>query len=385
MTQVPQSNDPVNMTQEYTQENGQQGSFRCQRLAFTYNNPTEEDMALIKTRIEESLMDHLTGAVISKEHWTDGGTPHLQGFLRFKKEVTINQQWRQDNGFTKACLFRAIHSSEANWNYCKKSGPKHTPHKPEWGEEVWIEVGDAGTQGKRTDIDEVKDAIDTGMGLNEIARMFPNVFVKFHGGVTDLHQRSQKRRRLSTFPRVLVLYGATGTGKSYMAHHLCETMGREYYVKTPNTGKWWNGYDGQKSIIMEEFRGSIPFSTLLMLTDRYGLQLEPKHGMVQVKADTIIICSPVHPKRWYQNLGAEEGSLDQLKRRLLQENPESRVINTTIKKCVNWEEVPLPYQLLPDWLTDSATETLSWQSTNLPLQPLDALIEASEVIDLTQE
>jgi hypothetical protein len=284
----------------------------------------------------------------------------------------------------KACLFRAIHSSEVNWNYCKKSGPKHTPHKPEWGEEVWIEVGDPGQQGQRTDINEVNDAIQDGMGLNEIARTFPNVFVKYHGGVTDLHHRSQKRRRLSTFPRILVLYGATKTHKSHMAHHLCDAMDVEYYVKTPNTKQWWNGYDGQTVMILEEFRGSIPFSTLLMLLDRYGLQLEYKGGVTQARASTIVICSPVHPKQWYQNLGAEEGSLDQLKRRLV-ENPESRVINTTIKKCVNWEEVPLPFQRLPDWLTASATETLNWQNSNLPLQPVDALIEASEVIDLSHE
>lgn len=372
------------LDQEYIPSSAQSGSFRCQRLAFTYNNPSEEDMEVIRRQTEELLMEHLLGAVISKEHWTGGGTPHLQGFLRFKKEITVNTEWRVRNGLHHACLFRAICSSEANWAYCKKAGPKHTPHKPEWGEGVWVEVGDAGSQGKRTDIDAVNDAIQDGMGLSEVARTFPNVFVKYHGGVTDLHHRSQKRRRLSTLPRILVLYGATGTGKSRMAHHLCDGMGTEYHVKHGSTGKWWNGYDGQPTIILEEFRGSIPFSTLLMMMDRYGLQLEYKGGVTQCKADTIVVCSPVHPKQWYQNLGAEEGSLDQLKRRLT-ENPDSRVINTSIKKCVNWEEVPLPYQVLPDWLTASATETLSWQNSNLPLRGIDTLIEASGVIDLTQE
>lgn len=386
MTDVPQSNDSVSqMTQEYQSgDKQQQGTFRCQRLAFTYNNPSEQDMEIIKRQTQDLLMDQLLAAIISKEHWTGGGTRHLQGFLRFKKEITVNQEWRILNGLTKACLFRAIKSSEANWNYCKKCGPKHTPHKPEWGEEVWIEVGDAGSQGNRSDIQEVNDAIQDGMSLNEVARTFPSVFVKYHGGVTDLHNRSQKRRRLSTFPRVLVLYGTTKTGKSHCAHHLFENMDQEFYVKYPSTKQWWNGYDGQRNLILEEFRGSLPFSTLLMIMDRYGIQIETKGGIVQCKADTIIICSPVHPKQWYQNLGAEEGSLDQLKRRLT-ENPESRCINTSIKKCVNWEEVPLPYQVLPGWLTESATETLSWPNFNLPLQPVDALIEASEVIDLTQE
>lgn len=380
MTQNSQSNDSVNeMTQAF--QSSDQGQFRGQRLAFTLNNPNDEDMQKIENSIKSD--PQLLGAIISKEHWTDGGTPHLQGFLRFKKEITINPDWRDQHGLTKAAIFRARSSSQNNWDYCKKVG-KHTPHKPEWGEEVWIEIGDAGAQGKRTDIDDVNEAIQSGMGLNEVARTYANVFVKYHGGVSDLHHRSQKRRRLPTFPRILVLYGATQTHKSHCAHHLCEMMDTEFYVKTPNTKQWWNGYDGQTVIILEEFRGSIPFSTLLMLMDRYGLQLEYKGGVTQCQADTIVICSPVHPKNWYQNLGQEEGSLDQLKRRLT-ENPESRVINTSIKKCVNWEEVPLPFQVVPDWLIASVTETLSWQSSNLDLQPIDTLIEASECIDLTQE
>lgn len=385
MTQNPSQNSQSNEIPSYEESDHVHNSFRAMRLAFTLNNPSEAEMDVISRQVQELGMEHLKGGVISKEHWKDCGmTPHLQGFLRFSKEIQINAEWRVRNGLHRAAIFRAKKSSEVNWNYVKKSGAHHTPHKPEWGEEVWIEVGDAGNQGDRSDIHAVNDDIQNGMPLNVIARTHPNVFVKYHGGVTDLYHRSQKRRRLSTFPRILVLYGATKTGKSHMAHHLCDQTDEEYFVKIPNTTKWWNGYDGQNVIILEEYRGSIPFSSLLMLLDRYGMQVEYKGGITHIQASTFVICSPVHPKLWYQNLGAEEGSLDQLKRRLF-ENPESRMINTTIKKQVNWEEVPLPYQVLPDWLSASATETLSWPTYNLPVQPIDTLIEASEVIDLTQE
>ena len=62
-----------------------------------------------------------------------------------------------------------------------------------------------------------------------------------------------------------VYWGATGTGKSRRAW---EEAGLDAYPKDPRT-KWWDGYTGQRNVVVDEFRGTIDVAHLLRWLDRY--------------------------------------------------------------------------------------------------------------------
>lgn len=109
---------------------------------------------------------------------------------------------------------------------------------------------------------------------------------------------------------VYVFCGPTSTGKSRRAWL---EAGLEAYPKDPRS-KFWDGYQGQKHIVIDEFRGGIDVSHLLRWCDRYPVRVEIKGSSTCLAAERIWITSNLHPKYWYPGLDAD--TLDAVLRRL---------------------------------------------------------------------
>lgn len=109
---------------------------------------------------------------------------------------------------------------------------------------------------------------------------------------------------------VTVFWGPTGTGKTRRAWEL---GGLDAYPKIPNT-KFWDGYQGQKVVIIDEFRGDVSMSNLLRWFDRYPVLVEIKGGSTILCAEVIYITSNLSPREWYRDL--DEATVDALLRRL---------------------------------------------------------------------
>lgn len=109
---------------------------------------------------------------------------------------------------------------------------------------------------------------------------------------------------------VQVFWGPTGTGKSRRAW---DQAGMGAYSKAPTT-KWWDGYQGQENVVIDEFRGDISITHLLRWFDRYPVCVETKGGGVPLAARCIWITSNLAPDRWYPELDLE--TFEALKRRI---------------------------------------------------------------------
>lgn len=109
---------------------------------------------------------------------------------------------------------------------------------------------------------------------------------------------------------VYVFWGRTGTGKSRRAW---DEAGLDAYPKDPRT-KFWDGYNGQQHVIIDEFRGGIDISHMLRWLDRYPVIVEIKGSSTVLKAKTIWITSNKNPREWYVDL--DEETKDALLRRL---------------------------------------------------------------------
>lgn len=110
--------------------------------------------------------------------------------------------------------------------------------------------------------------------------------------------------------RCKVFWGPTGTGKSRLAWH---EAGLEAYPKDPRT-KWWDGYDGEQCVVIDEFRGDIDIAHLLRWLDRYKVIVEKKGGRAVLKATDFWITSNLHPNDWYK--GVDQLTKDALARRI---------------------------------------------------------------------
>lgn len=215
---------------------------------------------------------------------------HLQGYceLRGKKTMSSIKSMFEDNGLhierRKGTQVQAI-------EYCKK-------------DKEWVESGIKKHQGIRSDLDGIRE-----MAIHEGMRAVVEVGSYQQIKVAEKYLEYNEEPR-DWKPEVIWIFGASNTGKSRKARELCEN-GDTYCKNTGN--KWWNGYDGQENVIIDDFRDSWwELTYMLGLLDRYEFRVETKGGMRQFRGKKIIITSIFPPSRCYWK--AQEPGIQLLRR-----------------------------------------------------------------------
>lgn len=285
---------------------------QARRWCFTWNNypgTAFEDLKVLKYKF----------LICGLEIAPTTGTPHIQGYVEFtggtrfstlKKKGPKQIRWMICSG-----------SQQQNIDYCSKGEqPKEEWEKyrttgPNYGlnADVYTD-GEAGEQGKRNDIVEATQMITEGASMRSVAASLPSTFVKYHKGLEKfeyLLQQEKAESELRTNLRVEYWWGDAGTGKTRTAWE--ENPGA-FMVSEGLTGFWWTGYRGQKTVIMDEFRGNIPLGQLLRILDIYPVQVSIHGGSTFLAASKIIITSNLPLEDIYS--GVDETSRQALHRRI---------------------------------------------------------------------
>jgi len=126
-----------------------------------------------------------------------------------------------------------------------------------------------------------------------------DVLIRCYGQLKQIAKDSMKPSAMER--QVFVFWGTTGSGKS---HRAWEEAGLDAFPKDPMT-KFWDGYDGHKHVVIDEYRGGISISHMLRWLDKYPVCIEAKHGGTVFKAEKIWITSNIHPNDWYPDLDVE--------------------------------------------------------------------------------
>lgn len=202
--------------------------------------------------------------------------------------------------------------------YCAKG----TREKPQGGyrkfledpcENFW-EVGDRPQQGKRSDLDQLHDAIRNGASVESVAQQDPEMYHQYGRTLEkleDIYLRSKHRTTMTTCEW---LWGPTGVGKSHIAFQ--NFTPETHYVHPIHDKGWWDGYTGQQTVIINEFRGQIPYSELLCIVDKWPYSVRRRNRAPMPFTSThVIITSALPPEDVYHNI-QERDSIDQLLRRI---------------------------------------------------------------------
>lgn len=218
------------------------------------------------------------------------GRPHIQGYVHFQNACSWNSaKTAIQKVYPTAHVDSAVANAQANRKYI--FGP-YTDGK---GKDKPInkdamEWGECPSQGKRSDIDKVKDTIQSGGTMRDVVEQATNLqTIKM---AECLLKYLEKPRNWK--PEIYVLYGSTGTGKSRAA----EAAAPDAYP-FGDVGKWWDGYDAHTDVICNDFRTDmVPFNLLLKMIDRYAFKVETKGGTRQLLMKRMFITCPSPPELW---------------------------------------------------------------------------------------
>lgn len=239
------------------------------------------------------------------------GKKHWQGYIYFKNPCTISAI--QKRGYKYSYLAPARGSSEQNRIYCGADAYVKDGKRKEKNDN-FVEYGLIPKQGERNDIKDVVDMVlRNETTVNEIIVNQPMLYHQYgrtFEKAEDIKLQSMFRTWETTGEWH---YGATGTGKSQYAF---ENYSPDTHYLLIDDNGWWDGYKGQDIVIINDFRGWIPYDMLLNLLDRYPMTVKRRGRCpAPFMSKKIIITSSLHPSEVYCNRHVND-SLEQLLRRL---------------------------------------------------------------------
>lgn len=267
---------------------------------FTLNNWTADEYKAVT----EGGFDYL---VVGRE-MGEQGTPHLQGYMYLKGRGRRLGGVKKLAGFARAHLEPAAGNAEQNFLYCSKGGD-------------FVEMGVRPVgQGKRKDIDVVRDIINAGGGMGDVLAACQSYQAARMGELLLKYARPQARD-----VEVIWLHGPSGCGKTRLAVQMCDEAKMPYWMSSRSL-KWWDGYDGEEAVIVDDYRTDFcSWSELLRILDRYPFRVEVKGGSRPLCARVIIITSPRGPlETWAGQTDEEMAQLTRRITRVTQVVPEVR-------------------------------------------------------------
>lgn len=239
----------------------------------------------------ESLPDVQNPAVrycVFQEEIGENGTPHLQGYIEMSRSMRLT--WLKTNlpGFETAHLEPRMGTREQARAYCMK---------PETRIGEVFESGDweSGGQGTRVDIAALKELVDKGATDEAIWDAMPLMYLKYNRAIKDAKRLKTKCRDWKT--EVIVLIGKPRLGKS---KYCLDNAPKAYWKQR---SQWWDGYEGQEDVVIDDYYAWLPWDTLMRILDRYPLLVETKGGQSNFVAKRVFITSNKAPADWYKDQG----------------------------------------------------------------------------------
>lgn len=228
------------------------------------------------------------------------GKIHWQGYLEFHKQKRIKwiRKWFLDYGVKDIKLIMANGNASQNDAYTGKDGKNV------------VTLGESAPQGRRSDLKGLALHIKQG-DINGMRQGITDEFIT--GGLQAIKTAESLlklfEQKRDWRPTVIVCHGSSGTGKSRWCR---DNFPDAYWCG--KTSKWWEGYDGHETVIIDDFRDTwADYDDLLRIVDCYPYRIENKGGSRQLLAKRIIFTSCFPPSKWYPHV--RESKL-QLERRL---------------------------------------------------------------------
>jgi len=234
---------------------------------FTLNNYSDSELDDIANWDNNYT---IFGQEVGKEN-----TPHLQGFTIFKKpqrltavkKVNARAHWEGAKG-----------SWEQNVAYCSKDGiiteygtkPMSRKRQGEVEAQRWEAAWKLAKEGKIEEIDA-------------------DIRIRCYNTFKHIRKDYMTKPEDAEGTTGIWIYGEPGCGKSRKAR--LDFPGA--YDKMQN--KWWDGYQGEENVILDDFDSKELGHHLKIWADRYSFVAETKGGAINIRPKAFVITSNYSP------------------------------------------------------------------------------------------
>lgn len=260
---------------------------------FTYFNYTKE------LNLDDPIVVY---AVWQEETCPTTLRPHLQGYVYIKHPTTMKVV-KELLDAPGAHLSIARGTPSSNRVYCTKEETR-IPGT------AFREIGVMPQQGKRIDLILLQDALTRGATPQEIATNHFDLWLRYPRIYERWSTDIIVPRATGLFSCTL-LYGAPGLGKSLWVDRFVPGGYRK------PVGLWYDGYRGERAIILDDFRGhSMSFTEFKLLVDRYPLRVQVKGSFCHMAATEFYITSNYRPEEWWDKDKIGPSGVTALKRRI---------------------------------------------------------------------
>ncbi len=255
---------------------------------WTLNNYSDDDIVRLSTPI-----DGIKYLVFQREIG-ESGTAHLQGYGITSSPVRMGG-FKQLLSAPRAHVEPRRGTHDDAYRYCTKLATRVDDTEPvEWGQPP-------SGSGSRSDLLAVAEAIREGRTAAEIFSQYPIQYLRYTRGINQAIGLIRPGRDRCIEPKVIVYVGPSGCGKSRRA---AETYPESYWCTINESGRiWWQCYESQRVVVIDDFHGELPFRYLLRLLDRYSMYVEAKGCSLPLAGTTFVITSNIHPQDWYDYSG----------------------------------------------------------------------------------
>lgn len=233
----------------------------------TINNPLRSDF-------ECFLKDDWAYCVAQVEQGDDG-TAHLQATVHYK-----TQRVMPIRKYPRAHVEEAADPNKC-YNYCKKEESRIV--------QGW-ELGTHTNQGKRTDLEALaRLVLEKVNAWEEVIERSPSDYVRNYKGLQCLSEKKVKQR--SNAPVTLWFTTTSET--------ITRTIANSGSVYWKDKSKDWSGYEGQGTILFDEYEGHIEEKDLRQLMSWKPFRGKTTTGWVNINSETIAFISESNPSTWY--------------------------------------------------------------------------------------
>ena len=261
---------------------------------------TDENGEPIETEdVKKALQTIFDAGIGQKEQGEDTGYVHFQFFgqMETRRRFSTLKKLLTEVGLVRAHMeHREGTVAQAIAYCCKDETRLEEPIR--WGEFDYAD-GEGGEQGRRRDLERLKERAENGESLDDILTSGDGAkvarYMSWMNATIGAYQRKVNRTKERDV-KTNYLYGATGTGKT---RYVYEHEGIENVYTVTDYEHPFDEYDGEPVLLLDEFTGQFKLEYLLRLLDRYPMQLRSRYRNKWAQFTKVWILSNQEPESLY--------------------------------------------------------------------------------------